>query len=122
MLGQYAALGWRVAIVTKQGGVACGYQREAQAAAVHLAVLDALPMAADASLLCPHLPERTHATFAVDCPNRKPAAGAILTALGRFGARARDCLFVGDQEADRVAAEADGVPFVWASEFFGWAE
>lgn len=122
MLRHYAALGWRVVMITNQGGVAFGYQTEPQASAVHQAVLDALPVAVDASYLCPHHSEGTLATIAVDCPNRKPAAGAILTALGRFGARARDCLLVGDQETDRMAAEAGGVPFVWASEFFGWAE
>jgi histidinol-phosphate phosphatase family protein len=119
-LHQYAALGWRLAIVTNQGGVAFGHQTEAQAHATHQAVLDALPVTIDASHLCPHHPGGTISRYAIDCPNRKPAPGAILEALARFGANAQECLFVGDKDTDQQAAEAAGVPFVWAWDFFGW--
>lgn len=119
-LHQYAALGWRIVIVTNQGGVAFGYQTEAQAYATHQALLDALPVEADASYLCPHHPEGTISPYAIPCPNRKPAPGAILDALERFGARPQDCLFVGDRETDHQAARAAGVPFEWAWNFFEW--
>lgn len=117
-LHQYAALGWRIVVVTNQGGVAFGYLTEAEALAVHQTVLHALPVAVDATYLCPHHPEGTIARYAVDCPNRKPAPGAILDALARFEAKPGDCLFVGDQESDQQAAQAAGVPFAWASHFF----
>lgn len=119
-LHQYAALGWRLVIVTNQGGVAFGYQTERQARATHQAVLDALPVQIDASYLCFHHPEGTIPRYAVACPDRKPAPGAILDALARFEARPQDCLLVGDQESDQQAAEAAEVPFVWAQDFFGW--
>jgi histidinol-phosphate phosphatase family protein len=121
-LHRYAARGWRIVIVTNQGGVAFGYQTEAQAQATHQAVLDALPVEVDGSYLCPHHPEGTIPEYAMTCPNRKPAPGAIRDALDRFGAQPQDCLFVGDQDSDRMAAEAAGVPFQWAREFFGWAQ
>jgi histidinol-phosphate phosphatase family protein len=117
-LHHYAAMGWRIVIVTNQGGVAFGYQTESQARATHQAVLDALPVEIDASYLCPHHPEGTIPRYAIVCPNRKPAPGAILDALTRFQARPQDCLFVGDQESDRQAAEAAAVPFAWAEDFF----
>jgi histidinol-phosphate phosphatase family protein len=120
-LHHYAALGWRIVIVTNQGGVAFGYQTESQARATHQAVLDALPVEVDASYLCPHHPEGTIPRYAIACPNRKPAPGAILDALARFRARPQDCLFVGDRESDRQAAEAAAVPFAWARDFFGRA-
>jgi len=113
-------MGWRIIIVTNQGGVAFGYQSEAQAYATQKAVLDALPVAVDASYLCPHHPDGTIARYAITCPNRKPAPGAIQQALDRFQARPEECLFVGDQDSDRLAAKAAGVPFRWAWEFFGW--
>jgi histidinol-phosphate phosphatase family protein len=106
-------------IVTNQGGIAFGYQTEAQAHATHQALLDALPVRVDASYLCPHHPEGTNRRYAIACPNRKPAPGAIQDALVRFQAQPQDCLFVGDQESDRLAAKAAGVPFQWAWEFFG---
>jgi D-glycero-D-manno-heptose 1,7-bisphosphate phosphatase len=72
----------------------------------------------DATYLCPHHPRGTVARYAKPCPNRKPAPGAILDALARFAAQPQDCLFVGDQESDRQAAEAAGVEFRWADSFF----
>jgi histidinol-phosphate phosphatase family protein len=114
-----ASLGWRLVIITNQGGVAFGYQSHRQAWATHQAVLDALPVSVDASHLCPHHPEGTDPIYGVPCPSRKPAPGALLDALARFGARRAECLFVGDHASDRQAAEAAGVPFAWAWEFFG---
>jgi histidinol-phosphate phosphatase family protein len=114
-----ASLGWRLVIITNQGGVAFGYQSHRQAWSTHQAVLDALPASVDANYLCPHHPEGTDPVYAVPCPSRKPAPGAILDALARFGARPAGCLFVGDHESDRQAAQAAGVPFAWAWQFFG---
>jgi histidinol-phosphate phosphatase family protein len=118
-LREYAALGWRLVIITNQGGVAFGYQTELQARATHQALLDALPVAVDGSYLCFHHPEGTIPRYAVACPCRKPDPGAILKALADYQARPEDCLFVGDQDSDRQAAEAAGVPFRWAWRFFG---
>jgi histidinol-phosphate phosphatase family protein len=116
-LHHYASLGWRLVVVTNQGGVAFGYLNEKQAQAIHQAVLDALPVEIDTSYLCPHHPQGTIPRYAVECPNRKPAPGAILDALARFGANPTNCLFVGDQESDCEAARAAGVPFVWARDW-----
>ncbi len=120
-LHNYVSRGWRLVVVTNQGGVAFGYLSERQARAVHREVLDALPVEVDANYLCPHHPEGTIGRYAVDCPNRKPAPGAIRDALEQFAADPGDCLFVGDQETDRQAAAECGIEFRWASEFFGWA-
>jgi D-glycero-D-manno-heptose 1,7-bisphosphate phosphatase len=108
-------------VITSQGSVAFGYQTEAQAEAVHRAVLHALPVHIGGSYLCPHHPEGTVAQCAIDCRCRRPAPGAILHALERFGAAAEACLFVGDQYTDRQAGAAAGVPFSWAAGFFGWS-
>ena len=117
-LHEYASMGWRIVIITNQGGVAFGYMSEEEAYATHQALLDALPVSVDASYLCPHHPRGTIPRYAIPCPNRKPGPGAILDALERFGAQAQDCLFVGDQDSDREAADAAGVPFAWAWTFF----
>jgi D-glycero-D-manno-heptose 1,7-bisphosphate phosphatase len=119
-LREYVARGWRLVVVTNQGGIAYGYQTLPQAWATHQAVLDALPVSVDASYLCPHHPKGTVPAFARDCPFRKPAPGAVLDALERFGSDPEACLMIGDQDTDRQAATAAGVPFVWARDFFGW--
>lgn len=118
-LHRQAAMGWRLVIITNQAGVAFGYLTEGQAWATHQALLDALPVPVEDSYLCPHHPQGTLPEYALPCPNRKPAPGAVLDALRRFEARPERCLFVGDQETDRQAAGSAGVPFIWAQEFFG---
>lgn len=117
-LAAYAAQGWRLVIVTNQGGIAFGYLSEDEAWAVHRAVMEHLPVPVDASYLCPHHPLGDVPPYNMDCPRRKPNPGAILDALARFGARPQDCLFVGDMESDRQAAAAANVSFCWAHEFF----
>jgi histidinol-phosphate phosphatase family protein len=119
-LHRFAAMGWRIIIVTNQGGVAFGYLTEPQAHAIQQSVLDALPVGVDANYLCPHHPDGTVPQYAISCPFRKPAPGAILDALARFEAKPQECLFIGDEETDQQAAAAAGVPFKWAWEFFGW--
>jgi histidinol-phosphate phosphatase family protein len=117
-LHRMASQGWRLVIVSNQGGVAFGYQTHRQAWATHRAVLGALPVRIEASYLCPHHPGGTEALYAVDCPHRKPAPGALLDAMARFQAQPEDCLFVGDRDSDLEAAEAAGIAFSWAWEFF----
>ena len=117
-LHEYASRGWRIVIITNQGGVAFGYLSEEQAHVTHQALLDTLPVEVDASYLCPHHPRGTIRRYAKACPNRKPAPGAILDALERFGAHPQDCLFVGDRDSDQQAAEAADIPFEWAWKFF----
>jgi len=119
VLSDYVAQGWEIVIVSNQGGVASGYISEAGARAVQQQVIDLLPAPVAASYFCPHMAGGRVAEYALDCPNRKPKPGFIFFALERFGARAEDCLFVGDSSTDRQAAEAAGVAFRWADLFFG---
>jgi len=53
---------------------------------------------------------------------RKPAPGMLLQAMTEAGVAPDDTLFVGDMESDRLAAEAAGVRFMWARDFFGWED
>jgi D-glycero-D-manno-heptose 1,7-bisphosphate phosphatase len=118
-LSRYVAEGWQLVIVTNQGGVASGYLSEEQAQAVQQRVVDLLQLPVAAAYLCPHMPDAVVPQYALDCPNRKPQPGFLLTALERFGAQAQDCLFVGDSITDQQAARAAQVPFSWADRFFG---
>lgn len=119
VLERYAGEGWRLVIVTNQGGVAHGFLSESQARAVLQRAIDLLPVAVDGAHLCPHMVHARLPHYDLDCPNRKPRPGFVLQELDRFEARPEDCLFVGDSLTDRQAAEAAGVPFCWADTFFG---
>jgi D-glycero-D-manno-heptose 1,7-bisphosphate phosphatase len=118
ILQDYVNHGWKLIIVSNQGGVASGYMTEGQAHAIQQRVIDLLSVPIAASYLCPHMPNAAVAAYKLDCPNRKPKPGFLLTALHTFGARAGDCLFVGDSITDKEAAQSAGVPFQWADRFF----
>jgi HAD superfamily hydrolase (TIGR01662 family) len=49
----------------------------------------------------------------------KPRPAMLLELMRRFDCDADEVVFVGDWETDRQAAEAAGVCFAWADEFFG---
>lgn len=49
---------------------------------------------------------------------RKPRPGMLLEACHAFGVAPENALFVGDREGDAGAAEAAGMPFVYADPFF----
>jgi HAD superfamily hydrolase (TIGR01662 family) len=52
-------------------------------------------------------------------PSHKPAPDMLLHAMEREGIDPANALYVGDSGCDKSAAEAAGIPFSWASEFFG---
>lgn len=117
-LVRYVAEGWRLVVITNQGGVASGYLTEAQAYAILQQTIELLPVPVAAAYLCPHMVKASVPRYAVDCPNRKPRPGFILKALDAFQAHAQDCLAVGDSITDYHAAQAAHVPFCWADCFF----
>lgn len=108
--------GHSLAVASNQGGVAFGIISEAEAAdlVAHAASL----IQADAWAMCPHHPGGSIPAYAIECNCRKPAPGMLLDLMARLGYKARDVAFVGDQESDQKAAQAAGVRFAWAADFF----
>lgn len=49
---------------------------------------------------------------------RKPEPGMILAAVAVSGVTLAETVMIGDRDEDRLAAEAAGVDFVWADDFF----
>jgi len=110
------AQGHVLAIASNQGGVAWGFLTEDEAYALveHAAWL----IGAGAIAMCPHHPKGKIEQYAVECPRRKPAPGMLLDLMQRLGFHATKTVYVGDMESDREAAEAAGVEFVRAKDFF----
>ena len=52
------------------------------------------------------------ATAWADTNQHKPHPGPLLAAAAAYEARPEDCLYIGDREEDRVAAEAAGMAFI----------
>jgi D-glycero-D-manno-heptose 1,7-bisphosphate phosphatase len=61
--------------------------------------------------ICPHAPDE-------GCACRKPNALMLEYIMRFYGTR--DAMMIGDMESDHLAAEAAGIPFQWAADFFGW--
>jgi D-glycero-D-manno-heptose 1,7-bisphosphate phosphatase len=57
----------------------------------------------------------------LESPFRKPQPGMVTALADKHFVDLGRSLFVGDSEGDRACAEAAGVRFEWAREFFGWA-
>lgn len=56
--------------------------------------------------------------YATDTARRKPSPAMLLEAMALAGASRGETLFIGDQVADEQAANAAGVAFCYACEFF----
>ncbi len=105
-------------VASNQGGVGLGYL-------THETARDMLVETARQALgfppppgsveLCHHAPHR-------NCPCRKPRPEMLLRLMRRFDASGDETLFVGDMDKDEGAALAAGTSYMWAHEFFGWAE
>lgn len=106
--------GWHVFIVTNQAGVARGYYAEADAQALMAWVADEIRLfggTVDDLRYCPFHPEGSAAGYRAMSDWRKPAPGMILDLLRAWELETDRCVMVGDQETDRSAARAAGVPF-----------
>ena len=113
--------GYKIALASNQGGVAWGFISYAQASAL---MADAAEkVGADAYRFCPH-DARALGTpnacpeYATTCGCRKPAPGMLLDLMREFNVSRSNTIYVGDRDEDRQAAQAAGVHFVWAQEFF----
>lgn len=106
--------GYRLVVVTNQGGVARGRFTEEDVDAVHQRI--ALLVDAQANALglidrfyyCPYHPEATVAEYKRDHPWRKPHPGMILQAARDMGLDLSASWMIGDQERDVLAGRAAG--------------
>lgn len=115
------AAGAKIAIASNQGGVAWGFISYAQAA--DLLSDCAAKIGADAWDFCPHdarAADKPNARpeYAIPCRCRKPQPGMIIRLAKRLGVPLSRVVFVGDRPEDEQAAQAAGVRFEWADEFF----
>jgi D-glycero-D-manno-heptose 1,7-bisphosphate phosphatase len=110
-------------IISNQAGIALGYLCETTARFLlqeTLALATDCPIGPGQVLLCPH-------ALTAGCACRKPAPGMLIKAETWWYSRGLlhgpgQCLFVGDMDSDREAAERAGIVFCWAKDFFGWEQ
>lgn len=107
------AAGHEVAIASNQGGVAKRYITYRDGHAIMQDLKRKLAAHDIFYRFCPHHPDVDG-----ECRCRKPKPGMLLDIMNGFGAQVADTIMIGNADTDRLAANAAGVKFVWAEEFF----
>lgn len=110
-LRRFQAAGWRLVVITNQGGLAHGYFSESALDAMHnhlRAELAERGVQLDAIYHCPHHPEGVVAELARSCDCRKPQPGMLLRAAADLQLDLSRSWFVGDILDDIEAGQRAG--------------
>ena len=106
--------GYRLVVVTNQGGVARGAYSESDVDAVHQCIAKLVDEAAGRSRIidrfyyCPYHPEGTVEEYRREHPWRKPRAGMLLQAAEDMGIDLAASWMIGDQPRDIEAGQSAG--------------
>lgn len=122
-LAELRASGHMIALASNQGGVAWGYISYGMACDLMRDAAEKIG-GAHYTTFCPYDPKAASkfpdGFYARDHYTRKPQPGMIQECLDHFEVLPEEVVYIGDQESDKQAAEAAGVHFEWAADFFGW--
>lgn len=106
-------LGYRIVVVTNQGGVARGKYGEDDVRAVHERISEVIHattgLRIDRFYYCPFHPEGTVKKYRREHPWRKPQPGMLLEAARELDLDLSRCWMIGDQMRDVAAGKAAGV-------------
>lgn len=122
-LAELRRQGHTIAAATQKGGVAWGIMSIAEADAF---TVDAIAKVGgvDAWRTCYNDPGAVRrypdSPLSTDHPWRKPNPGMLISLMNEWSFSPDQTIFVGDMETDKQAAEAAGVTFIWAADFFSW--
>ena len=101
-------------VVTNQAGITRGRLTSEKVEAALVELDHQLGEILTGWQICPHTDDNK-------CECRKPKGGMITELADLYGVDLASSTMVGDQEVDKLAAEAAGVAkFVGAEDFFGW--
>ncbi len=106
-------LGYKVVVITNQGGVARGAFTEEDVEAVHARIRELLEHAANGAKIerfyyCPFHPEGSVTRYRREHPNRKPQPGMLIEAARELGLDLSRSWTIGDQVRDVQAGIAAG--------------
>lgn len=117
------------ALATNQPGVAMGIHTKQQVwdkLGRVISTFDGFGSAAVSIHVAMHLPPERNPLPGYSDPfeltRRKPGPGMVIEAMHNHGVMPENTVFVGDLATDKGAADAAGVRFEWAHEFFGRPE
>lgn len=106
--------GYRLVVITNQGGVARGAYEEADVEAVHRRIGEMLDEAAGTEgfierfYYCPFHPDAVVQRYRREHPWRKPNPGMLLQAADDLDLELNECWLIGDQARDAAAGKSAG--------------
>ncbi|GEM_PF-440194 len=111
-IGSLRQLGYRIIVVSNQGGVARGRYAERDVDAVHERIAQKVHDSAGAIIdrfyYCPFHPDGTVEEYTKEHPWRKPQPGMLLEAARSLDLELSECWMVGDHERDIEAGTTAG--------------
>lgn len=110
-INEYKAKGYKIIAVSNQAGVALKHLSHSDVKRCLFSLNEDMGRPFDEMLYCAAHPDAND-------PRRKPNPGMLLEAAERHNIDLKKSIMVGDMLSDRKAAEAAGVKFKWANEFF----
>ncbi len=121
-IASLCGLGFKVFVVTNQGGVARGKYTEEDVDAVHDRLREMVEHAANGARIegfyfCPYHPEGTVKKYKREHDDRKPRPGMILRAAEEHGLDLTRSWMVGDGLRDVAAGNAAGCRTIWVNGF-----
>jgi D-glycero-D-manno-heptose 1,7-bisphosphate phosphatase len=105
-------LGYRIAVVTNQSGIARGYYSESQFLALMAWMRGEFAregVTLDAVYYCPYHPEHGLGEYRREHEDRKPGAGMLRRGAAELGIALAESVMVGDRCSDVGAANAGGL-------------
>ena len=113
VIGSLRGLGYKIVVVTNQGGVARGKYKEADVEAVHRRIGELVQTTSGAKIdrffYCPYHPEGKIKRYRREHPWRKPQPGMLREAARVLDLDLSRSWLIGDQKRDIAAGAAAGV-------------
>lgn len=104
--------GYKIIVVTNQSGVARGYYSENDVKNLHCYMQEELKKYGIDILdffYCPHLKDGQIEPYNIDCLCRKPKAGLLEMASGKYDIDISKSFLIGDSDRDIKAAQSFGI-------------
>ena len=114
LIAEFCKRGYKIVVITNQGGIACGIYTEEDVYAVNAHIASLLAPSGgriDKVYFCPHHVQGIIEGLNVECSCRKPGNLLLEQAIADFNADVSKSLFLGDNFTDMQCAQKSKVAF-----------
>ncbi len=114
LLKEFKARGYKLIVITNQGGIGMGVYTEEDLYAVNRLINELLTeyeVQIDEFYFCPHHAELGKGEYKIECSCRKPGNLLLEQAIEKFDIDRRASLFLGDNITDKLCADKSKIAF-----------